>query len=150
MKLAKRCFKLLMKIWDSVFLCRFYQNQNMWRDSTEVEKAPQDQEVPSSNPAWGEIFWISSFSASFFPLPGEDLSFLYRETWIVFPLLGDLKSSIFSCLLQRVTSDMVYSIHTQWTERTVYTVIDNADGGKHLTSKLWTEWLTGIFKYSGN
>ena len=41
------------------------------------------------------------------------LSFTGRR--IVFPLPGDLKSLIFSRLLQRVTSDMVYSIHMQRT-----------------------------------
>ena len=77
-------------------LSLFYSNYHLlWhRDSTEVEWASQKQEVLRSNPALGEIFWIFSFSVSFFPLPGEELSFIYRETWIVFPLPGDLKSSI--------------------------------------------------------
>ena len=54
----------------------------------------------------GRNFWNFQFFSFF-------LSFTGRR--IVFPLPGDLKSLIFSRLLQRVTSDMVYSIHMQRT-----------------------------------
>ena len=75
----------------------------MWRDSTEVEGALHIQVFllpgdPCSNPAEGAFNLINS----------KNVSFLYWEKSL--PSQGEIKVELEShYLLQRVTSDMVYS-----------------------------------------